>query len=154
MPASSRIIPATCALMVIFACFAGIGSAQDQPAHRVFIPEWQGKLPHTGGEYPTRAARSNKAGMAVLCCSPTASTGIACRIAAEDSPNYYFGAAAERISQRLRLTPASAATFRENPQEIELAFTFRLTGRREDRRRTPHWNIVHTGVCPTAATSP
>jgi hypothetical protein len=153
MGASSRIVPATCALVAAFACFAGFGSAQDQPTNGVFVPEWQGKLPHTGGEYPSRAMERNKAGMAVLCCSPTASSGIACRIAAEDPPNYYFGAAAERISQRLHLTPASAAAFRQNPREIELAVTFRPTPP-GSTARLGFWNIEHTGVCPTVATSP
>jgi hypothetical protein len=147
----SRFVAAGLVLAVALTGAAGLSLAQDRQSDGAFIPEWQGRLPRTGGEYPHRAMERNIGGAAVLCCGSGASTSISCRVADERPSGQHFGLAALRISERLNLTPTSAAKFRENPEEIELTFIFSLT---RGNIRIGMWDIEHSGVCRPAVESP
>jgi TonB family protein len=76
--------------------------------------------------YPREAWSARQEGRAILCCLVTEDDGLACAAVAESPQGYGFGEAARIIASRFRLTPESAAQWRERNGAIRLPMAFRV----------------------------
>ncbi|MGH6950283.1 MAG: hypothetical protein ACREH4_05400 [Vitreimonas sp.] len=91
---------------VVAVCVAGASYAQDNASPLVFTPRWEAEP--SGADYvrlyPREALNQNVSGVAVLCCTPRADRGMACRVGHEWPEGRGFGAASLEAAQRYRLT--------------------------------------------------
>jgi hypothetical protein len=108
------------ALILLAAVLAltGTALAQQTTAPAPYVPDWGEVVRPEEAVYPQVAIHRGIGGQAVICCKAGDGLGVDCTLQSETPSDAGFGAAALRLSHRMRLTAASHADLAARPDTI------------------------------------
>ncbi|MGE3251157.1 MAG: TonB family protein [Hyphomonadaceae bacterium] len=115
-------------MAVIFAatCLAASGAAQDVTVDAPLQFRSRPTPEDIQSAYPHAALEERQEGRVLLCCLVRSTGTLACAAVSEAPEGLGFGDAAREVSSLIRLTPASAAQWRDRnggPMRVPIEFT-------------------------------